>query len=224
MNRSDKQSASAAWATVGFAIVIAALAVLQRYFPHPHNLFLIGALGLWGAARLNPWVGLALPVAVWGVTEVLEYTVKGQASFNPLVCLSFFAYGVLGLTLRKTQSPARIGITAIAASVQFFLITNFSAWTLLNDQHGELPAGAAMVEVSKGDYTVPLYANSFEGLMTCYAMGLPFTNPQAPPLGFFGNGVVGDLFFTALLFGLHAALLWVVGGREQLQPIHERAS
>lgn len=45
-----------------------------------------------------------------------------------------------------------------------------------------------------------LYAHTVEGLLQCYVMALPF----------FGNSLVGDLFWTALLFGLYdAGHVWV---------------
>ena len=48
---------------------------------------------------------------------------------------------------------------------------------------------------------------NLQGLVACYAAALPFTNRElAPPLGFSGNGLLGDLFFCGLLFGTHAWL------------------
>ena len=40
----------------------------------------------------------------------------------------------------------------------------------------------------------PLYPKTFGGLMTCYAAGIPFL----------GNTILGDLFFSAALFGGYA--------------------
>lgn len=37
----------------------------------------------------------------------------------------------------------------------------------------------------------PAYSSSFSGLITCYVAGIPF----------FSNGIIGDLFYNALLFG-----------------------
>jgi hypothetical protein len=44
------------------------------------------------------------------------------------------------------------------------------------------------------------------GLLTCYVAALPFVGSNAPPLGFFGNQLVGDLFYTGILFGAYALL------------------
>ncbi len=45
-----------------------------------------------------------------------------------------------------------------------------------------------------------MYVHSWSGLMDCYAMAIPF----------FRNTLLSDLFFTAALFGLHAALRRIV--------------
>jgi hypothetical protein len=224
MNQSDRQSPSTFWTTLAFAAVMAVLAGIQRYYPHPFNLTMIGALALWGGARLNPYLGLALPIGVWGATEVLELVVKKQAAFNPFVYASFLLYGLLGLSLRRSSSPARIGAMCVLGSVQFFLITNFSAWLHLSVPASQLPEGKALVMVQRDGFELPAYARNMEGLAACYILAVPFSNPDAPPLGFFGNALVGDLTFTAVFFGVHAFLLAVVAGRMRLQPVHERAS
>jgi len=40
-----------------------------------------------------------------------------------------------------------------------------------------------------------LYPHTLQGLLQTYVMGIPF----------FGNSIAGDLFWTALLFGLYDA-------------------
>jgi len=56
----------------------------------------------------------------------------------------------------------------------FFLVTNFAVW-----------------------YGSSFYPQTGAGLMGCYAAGLAFYNSQS----FFLNGLLGDLFFSGLLFG-----------------------
>src|SRR4051812_34629582 len=113
----EQQSPSALRITLGFAIVMAVVAGLQRYFPHPFNLTLIGALALWGGARLRPWFAVSLPLLVWGATELAEWKIKGNPSFNLLVCAGFLTYALLGVLLRGTKSPARIGAICVLGSV-----------------------------------------------------------------------------------------------------------
>jgi len=207
MNREEPNGPSARW-TLLFALGAALIAGLQRETWHPHNFFMIGALGLWGGARLRPWLGLLLPVGVWLITDVIEWRRTGLPAFNPFVGAAFLSYGLLGLLLRRTKSPARIAFVCVLGSVLFFLLTNFSVWLALSKPAAELPAGQAMVLIPQGsNYPVPVYAQNLQGLLACYVMGIPFTNPDAPPLGFLGNVLCGDLLFTGLLFGAHAWLL-----------------
>jgi hypothetical protein len=185
----ERLASTSVWPTLAFALVAMILAGAQRMLPHPFNLTMIGALGLWGGARLWPWLGLALPLVVWGVTDLIHWQLTGEAPFDLLVYSSFLVYALLGLWLRRSSSPARIGATSLLGSLQFFLVTNFGAWLTLSGSPYEL------------------YTPDLQGLLDCYAMGIPFWQSNAPPLGFLGNLILGDLAFCGLLFGAHALLL-----------------
>src|SRR5205823_2806282 len=92
-------------------------------------------------------------------------------------------------------------------TAQFFLLTNLGVWLASSVPAEQLPEGQAVVWVSKDSvYPSPMYARDVRGLLACYAAALPFTNKDAPPLGFFGNALLGDVFFCGLLFGAHAWL------------------
>jgi len=70
----------------------------------------------------------------------------------------------LGTRLRDNSKPLWIVASALASSVSFFLVSNFAVWACYN-----------------------MYPKNFSGLMTSYALGLPF----------FQRGLVGDLLFTS---------------------------
>jgi hypothetical protein len=174
----------------------------------PWNLSPIGALALYGGARLRSWRAFVLPVAVMVVTDFILWAVLGNRPFNPWVYASFGIYVLLGRLLTRTTSPIWIGGACVAGAIQFFLLTNLSVWLASN---AELPEGTAVVwEEGKGKYPSPTYARNVAGLLACYAAALPFTNKDvlrlAPPLGFFGNWLLGDFLFSGLLFGAHAWL------------------
>lgn len=59
-------------------------------------------------------------------------------------------------------------LAAVAGSLVFFLLTNFGSFL-----------------------TDPMYPKTAAGLMSAYAMGLPFL----------GNTIAGDLVFSGVLFG-----------------------
>jgi hypothetical protein len=166
-----------------------------------------GALGLFGGARLRSWQALSLPLVVMAVTDLVLWAIHGYPPFNLFVYGSFVIYVLLGRLLARTESPLWIGTACVLGTVQFFLLTNLSAWLALSAPAEQLPAGQAVVwSTQRTNYPVPTYARNLNGLLACYAAALPFTNADAPPLGFFGNTLAGDLLFCCLLFGAHAWL------------------
>lgn len=191
------------------AIGLAVAAGLMRLIPHPWNFTPLGALGLFGGARLRLWQALTLPVAVMVVTDLALWGILGWAPFNPFVYGSFLVNVLIGRLLTQSGAPGRIAVCTLAASIQFFLLTNFGVWLGSRVDPATI-AGAAAHETTMVDspYAYPLvrYASNPQGLAACYWLAIAFSRPEAPPFGFFGNLLAGDLFFTALLFATHA---WV---------------
>jgi hypothetical protein len=161
--------------------VAAGLMRLIRFAP---NFAPVGALGLFGGARLHSWQAVALPLGVMVVTDFLLRAVYGLMPFDPFVYLSFLVYVLLGRLLCRANSAWRIGLASVLGSVQFFLVTNFGTWLMTG-----------------------IYPHTLEGLVTCYTAALLFMDRNLfVPLGFFGNTLLSDLFFTAVLFGVYALL------------------
>ncbi len=188
------------------AIGLAVVAGLLRLIPHPFNFTPVTALALFGGARLRLWQAFILPLLVMVVSDFLIWQTLGWSPFNKLVYGCFAMNVLLGLTLRRTRSPLRIGATAVVASVLFFLVTNFGIWYTSKMDSQTIPAGQGMVlqkEGAKYPFGQIHYADNAQGLLTCYFMGLDFTSKDAQPLGFAGNLLAGDLFFTGLLFGAY---------------------
>jgi hypothetical protein len=156
---------------------------LIRLIPHPFNMTPITATGLYAGARLPLWQALAMPLAVLVSTDViLKLTVyPTHPMFQWWVYASVAINVLLGRMLCRTESPARIALVTLIASVQFFVVTNFGTWTAF-------------------------YPQNWEGLVACYTAALAFPTRDSLPFGFFGNQLAGDLIFTAALFGAHAYL------------------
>lgn len=160
-------------ALAGVAVLAAAMALLPQTY-RPWNLSVIGALGLFAAARLSFWQAVGFTAFALGLKDTGIYLTHGWEP-SLLSWLCFLAYVVLGWAfLRHTESPLKIGAAALAASLVFFVVTNFLAWL-----QQALP-----------------YGYSFAGLVDCYAAAVPF----------YRGTLVGDLIFTAGLFGAHAIL------------------
>lgn len=151
-------------------IILAAAAA--RVLPHPPNFTPIAAMALFAGAHFqDKRLAFLAPLAAMLAADV----------FLGLHNYLFFVYGAfiltvgLGLTLRAKINAGRIGAAALLSSCLFFLITNFGMWAMDGGK---------------------FYPQTFSGLTTCYAMGVPF----------FGATLVGDLFYSAVLFGGYALL------------------
>lgn len=165
---------------IGVLFLIILVAAASRLLPHPHNVTPVGALGLFGAAYFSrKYLAFLAPFAAMWLSDLLLNNLvyarmypdlyEGFAWFgNPWVYLSFGLIVLLGFgLLRKIKWSTLLG-ASLSASILFFLITNFGTWL-----------------------STPLYPKTAAGLISCYAMGIPF----------FWNTLLGDLFFTGLLFG-----------------------
>jgi hypothetical protein len=191
---------------------MAIAAGLIRLIPyHPWNFTPVGAVGLFGGARLRSWWAYILPLGVMAVSDLLLWWINGQGynPFNPWVYASFFLAVLWGRLLLRNAGPGRIAAASVLVSVQFFLLTNFGVWfcDFLNPQ--PMPESTAVVWEESTHFKVlspHQYAPNLSGLLACYAAALPFTGTAAPPLGFFGNQLLGDLFYSGLLFGVYAWL------------------
>lgn len=180
--------------TVSCAITVLAgmMAGLIRLVPATYNFTPVGALGLFGGAKLRSWHAFALPIAVMVVTDLALWGITGQLMYSPFHLSRVYVYGslllyvVIGKALVKTNSPGRILAASLLGSIQFFLLTNFCDWLF-----------QPLMIVPEAWR----YARDLGGLVTCYVNGLPFYNGGG--LFFFGL-FLGDLFFSGCLFGLYA--------------------
>ncbi|MGB5279646.1 MAG: DUF6580 family putative transport protein [Gammaproteobacteria bacterium] len=154
---------------ITLALIIFAVAVF-RILPHPPNVSPVAAMALFGGtyfsdkrvAFLVPCLALLLSDLILGLHDTMLYVYGG-----------FALTVVIGFWIRKQINTGRIAIAAVAASVLFFLLTNFGVWV-----------------------TSGLYPMTVDGLMQAYIAAIPF----------FQNSLLGNLVFTALLFGGFAAL------------------
>jgi hypothetical protein len=202
----------ATWVTVTAGL----FASLIRLVPHPVNCSPVGALGLFGGARLRFWQALALPLAAMVVTDFGLWMLTGfNPSYSPwhvsriYVYGSFMLYVPIGRALIRNNSVARIAAASLLGSLQFYLITHIGTWAT------EPAVGPA------------LYTHDLNGLLNCLVAGLPFYQGDLHfDLHGFSMGtdfrfgtvglVLGDLVFSAGLFGLYA---WLVRRANVAEPV-----
>lgn len=128
-------------------IALIAFAAVSRFIPHPANFTAIGAIALFGAARMQQrWLGLSISLLAMLISDAFM-----PFGYNPWVYASFLAIGVLGFSLRNTNKTGAILGVSVLSSLIFFAISNFGVW-----------ASAA------------LYPTTFEGLVMCYTAAIPF--------------------------------------------------
>ena len=136
---------------LAYAFVLIAIAV--RFMPHPLGFTpVMAALLYFGArgSRRQLWVPLALLAASDVVLTKLVYSYP--FSWDHFVTWAWYAAILwLGTSLGEKSSALRVGVTALAGSVSFFVVSNLAVWAAWN-----------------------MYPKTLAGLMTCYTAALPF--------------------------------------------------
>tara|TARA_Y100001978_G_C23647877_1_gene411780 strand:+ start:232 stop:828 length:597 start_codon:yes stop_codon:yes gene_type:complete len=140
------------------------LIAMSRIIPHPPNFTPVIAMAVFMPYLTRDlYSAIALPLAAMFVSDLY---IGWHSSM-------FWVYGSISLctimsryTLSIKRKYVHLGVNAVASSILFFVVTNFAVWM----------AGT-------------IYPLTFEGLLNCYTMALPF----------FTNTLVGTIFYTSLL-------------------------
>lgn len=150
------------------ALAIVVIAAALRIAPHPWNFTPVGAMALFsGAIIKDRRLALAFPLLTLFAGDLFVGFYK--PSLMLMVYASFLLSVLIGRFMKARRTVLRIGAGTLLGSIQFFLITNFAAWWLLNS-----------------------YPRTAAGLTACYLAGLPlFWNTLA------GDAFYAALFFGA---------------------------
>ncbi len=160
-----------------YLIILAAVAA--RFIPHMPNFAPITALAIFSAAQLDWKKAAGITLAARLASDLF----LGFFSW-PLMLAVYASHlaGILfGLWIKRRQSWARIGLSSLASSALFFLVTNFA-------------------------FLYAEYPHNFSGIMQSYVNGLPFLR----------GTLVGDLGYTAALFGALALAKYFASGRTKI--------
>lgn len=162
------------------ALVLLIIAALTRLLPHPYNFTPIGAIGLFGAAHFERrWLALAVPFAALFLTDLFINNVVYSGIYPSFTWItSWWIYAAFAAVIATGWILLR-GKTTPGRIVGASLTASVFFFLITN--------ASTWVETT-------IYPKTFAGLLTCYAAGLPF----------FGNTVMGDLFFSGVLFGGYA--------------------
>jgi hypothetical protein len=135
------------------AYLFIALAIAVRFMPHPWMFTPVtGSLLFFGARgqRRQLWIPFALLVASDIVLTTMVY--KYPLGWEQLVVCAWYAAVLwLGTRLGKNAKPLPVIGAALAGSVSFYLVTNFTSWLGLS-----------------------IYPKNFAGLMMSYTVAIPY--------------------------------------------------
>ena len=149
-------------------VLLILVALAARFLPLAPNFTPILAIAFFAGSRISKtWVAYAIPFTALLLSDVVLGMYPGMA----LVYIPFLIMVALGAKVAQKGVGAHF-LAGSMGAVIFFLISNFGVWA----------------------YT-GMYPKTLEGLMACYAMGLPF----------FKNTFASLWFFSGLLFMANAS-------------------
>ncbi len=163
----------------GILVLLILVAAASRLVPHPYNVTPIGAMALFGAAHFSRrYLALVLPLAAMWLSDL---------ALNNLVYAEYYdSFVWFGGSLVYLS----FGLIALLGMV---VLNRFSWGRLL----GSSLAGSSIffLVTNFGAWlSDPVYPKNMGGLIMSYTAGLPF----------FGNTLLGDLFYCGVLFGSFA--------------------
>ena len=129
-------------------IGIVVFAAASRLLPHLPNISPIAAVALFGGAMLSGRrTAFVIPLAAMFLSDLF----LGFHRQLPVVYLCFLATVAMGRLLAERRSPLSVAAAALASSLLFFVVTNFSVWAFDG-----------------------LYPQTLAGFTTCFVAALPF--------------------------------------------------
>lgn len=161
---------------VAIILVATAFRFLAVSVPSLSNFSPVGTIALFGGAYFTKkyWAFVVPILALWLSNLVLNNVFYKQwyptfsFGFEAAVFISFALVVLVGIvTLKKVNLTNLLGANLLGTLV-FFIVSNFFVWTA-----GEI------------------YPQTFDGLVSCYTMALPFLK----------NTLMSNLIFSAIMFG-----------------------
>jgi hypothetical protein len=159
------------------ALGLTIAAAFLRLVPHPPNFAPVGSVALFGGARLRGWQAYAVPLLAMMITDPILSHMAGFHAYS-WATLVIYSCFLINVILGRVFLRSSMNVGRIAAVA---IVGSIQFYVITNFY--EWAAGS-------------LYAHTSAGLLECYIAALPF----------FGFTVLGDLFYTGVLFTLHAVL------------------
>jgi len=156
------------------------LAALSRVLPHMHNFSPLGAIALFGSAHFGRrWMALGVPIAATWLSDLLLNNGVYARFYPEFTWISpgfYWTYGSYALIVMAGWLLLRkVSVGRVLGSAGVASLIFFAVSNL----------GCWVGSTA--------YPQTIAGLMTCYAAGIPFLQ----------GTVLGDIFYSALLFGVY---------------------
>lgn len=135
-----------------------------RLLPLDHNAAPIISIAVFSGAYLDRRIAPWVPLAVMVLTDAII----GFHDIIPFTWGGFLIVGIAGTLLKGRTGPLGVFFMTLGGVLMFFVISNFGVWLFW-------------------------YPPTFQGLLNCYAMALPFLR----------NMIAGNLIFSAILFSVY---------------------
>lgn len=161
------------------ALGILSIGVLARFLPHAANFSPVLAIALFGGVYLRRSQAIVLPLILMMLTDLM----LGLHTMIPFTWGAILLTSLIGLWVRRQATAGRIMAGACASALLFFVVTNFGAW-------------------------FAYYPQTWEGLVTCYTLAIPF----------FRMTLVSTLVYSAVLFGTYELIARSVS-KTSLAPV-----
>lgn len=163
------------WLVTGLIVITA----LSRLVPHLPNFSPIGAICLFGAAQFqDKKFAFIVPLLAIGISDILVNNIIYATYFDGFTIfyqgfqwqyLSYVVTVFAGMFIIKAVSFKSIAKGTLAATMIFFLISNFGVWM-----------------------SGTLYPMNGTGLMSCYIAAIPFLGGTL-----FGNMIYSAILFAS---------------------------
>lgn len=153
------------WQLIAALLLVVAGTAL-RLLPHVPNFAPVGAIALFGGVVLGWRLAVWLPLALMICSDFFIGFYPGIE----FTWAGFLLVALFGTLLKHVGLAGRIVIGGTASGLLFFIVSNFGVWL-----------------------TSGMYVHTFNGLVQCYGMALPF----------FRVSLMADLFYSAVIFGLY---------------------
>ncbi|HTD94996.1 MAG TPA: DUF6580 family putative transport protein [Chitinophagaceae bacterium] len=185
-----KWNKSTIWA---FVLLLVTASLYRVWDARPFGFAPQVAMALFGGAVIKdkrlaillPLLSLLISDALYQILYVNGMTpISGFYRGQWVNYLLFAVITVFGMLMKRVSLKNVLGFT-VSGSLIFFLLSNFGVW------------------IGSGGFARP---HTFNGLLLCYGDAVAFYRDYGMIKGFYGNQLLGDLFFSGVLFGAYAII------------------